>query len=282
MAAKSGKLVVITGPSGVGKGTLIKAFLQSDRPEIVFSISATTRTPRPGEVEGREYYFLSRSQFEGKIRAGEFLEWAEYAGNFYGTLKQPVEQAIAQGKIVLLEIELAGARQVAQNYPQAQKIFIAPPSLEVLAQRLAQRGSETESAIAKRLEQAQVELAAQAEFDLVIINDRLETALTQLSQAIFPSASPQAQIALAAFIAIFIAELGDKTQLTTLTLAAESHNPLIVFLGVAIALVSTSLLGVVAGKWLGQKIPPQLLNSLAGVVFLLLSLKLLWEIVLAH
>lgn len=279
MAAKSGKLVVITGPSGVGKGTLIKAFLQNNRhQEIVFSVSATTRSPRPGETEGKEYYFLDRNQFEAKIRAGEFLEWAEYAGNFYGTPKSPVEQAIAAGKIVLLEIELAGARQVAQNYPQAQKIFIAPPSLAVLAQRLAQRGSETPAAIAKRLDQATIELAAQTEFDQVIVNDRLEIALNQLNQAIYPTAQPQ--IALAAFGAIFIAELGDKTQLTTLTLAAESHNPLIVFLGVAIALISTSLLGVLAGKWLGQKIPPQLLNTLTGLVFLILALKLLAEIVL--
>jgi len=290
-----GKLVVITGPSGVGKGTLLKAFLQRDRlakPQILLSTSATTRNPRDGEVNGKEYYFLSRTEFEQKIESGDFLEWAEYAGNLYGTPKPPVEVAIAEGKIVLLEIELAGARQVAKTYSQAQRIFIAPPSVEVLKERLSKRGTDSEEAIAKRLQQAEIELAAQNEFDLVIVNDNLEIALQELEVAFFGKdpdlnketpASDSNQnlgIAITAFITVFLAEIGDKTQLATLILAAESQSALTVFLGAAIALITTSFLSVVAGKWLGKRFSPQLLNTLAGCIFLLLSLSLLWEAII--
>jgi guanylate kinase len=283
-----GKLVVITGPSGVGKGTLLKAFLSGDRStksQILLSTSATTRSPRSGEVNGKEYYFLSRTEFEQKIQLGDFLEWAEYAGNLYGTPKPPLELAIAEGKIIVLEIELAGARQVAKNYPQAQKIFIAPPSVEILKERLSKRGTDSESAIAKRLQQAEIELAAQNEFDLVIVNDDLEVALEELEVAFFgksqllsnSSSNPNIGIAITAFVAVFLAEIGDKTQLATLVLAAESHSALTVFFGAGIALISTSFLGVIAGKWLGERFSPELLNTLAGCSFLLLSLSLLWE-----
>jgi guanylate kinase len=305
--AKSGKLIVVTGPSGVGKGTLIKAFLAGDRlpkGSILLSTSATTRQPRTGELNGREYYFLSRIEFEQKIESGDLLEWAEYAGNLYGTPRTPVVAAIAEGKIVLLEIELAGARQVAKTYAQAQRIFIAPPSIAVLQQRLNQRGTDSEAAIAKRLQQAEIELAAQNEFDLVIVNDNLEIAVQQLELAFLGENSPienlpteksskdsssksnlsqsnfsksNLSIAIASFIAVFLAEIGDKTQLTTLVLAAESHSALTVFVGVAIALTTTSFLGVVAGKWLSNRFSPQLLNTLAGCSFLWLSLSLLWE-----
>jgi guanylate kinase len=295
--ANLGKLIVVTGPSGVGKGTLLKAFLKRDRlanPPILLSTSATTRNPRAGESDGREYYFLSRTEFEQKIESGDLLEWAEYAGNLYGTPKQPVVAAIAEGKIVLLEIELAGARQIAQTYAQALRIFIAPPSIVVLQQRLNQRGTDSEAAIAKRLAQAEIEMAAQHEFDLTIVNDVLEVAVQELEFAFFgadqlidkpsqdsslanPTLKPSLNIAITSFIAVFLAEIGDKTQLTTLILAAESHSALTVFLGAAIALISTSFLGVLAGKWLSKRFSPNLLNTLAGFSFLLLSLSLLWE-----
>lgn len=181
----SGKLVVITGPSGVGKGTLLKALTAKYAQKLMFSVSATTRSPRVGEIEGINYFFYTRSEFEQKQQTGLFLESAEYAGNLYGTPKEPVEVAIAQGKIVILEIELKGARQVVENFPTAQKIFIAPPSMAVLEQRLRQRNQDHPEAIARRLNHAQIEMAAQGEFDVVIINNDLETALGELEQAIF-------------------------------------------------------------------------------------------------
>ncbi|AFY74212.1 guanylate kinase [Synechococcus sp. PCC 7502] len=182
---KKGKLLVVTGPSGVGKGTLLNALATKYPEQFVFSVSGTTRPPRDGETDGVNYFFYSRTEFEQKQAACMFLEWAEYAGNLYGTPREPVEAAIAQAKIVILEIELKGARQISQSYPDAQKIFIAPPSMQVLEQRLRQRSQDDESAIARRLDHAQVEIAASGEFDQVIINNDLATALAELEQAIF-------------------------------------------------------------------------------------------------
>lgn len=183
---QKGKLLVITGPSGVGKGTLLGALADRYPQKFVFSVSGTTRSPRAGEINGVNYFFYSREEFAHKQDLGMFLESAEYAGNLYGTPKQPVEEAIAQGKIVILEIELEGARQIARTFP-ALKIFIAPPSMQVLEQRLRQRQQDSESAIARRLNHAEIEMAASAEFDLVIINNDLETALGELEKAIFNS-----------------------------------------------------------------------------------------------
>jgi guanylate kinase len=183
----AGKLVVVTGPSGVGKGTLLKILAERYPQRFVFSISATTRSPRSGEVDGREYFFLTRPEFELRQSEDAFLEWAEYAGNLYGTPRQAVEAWIKAGEVVLLEIELVGARKVAQAFPDAQKIFITPPSLAVLEQRIRDRGMDNEAAIAKRLEHAQAEIDAAQEFDVAIVNDDLETALGKLEQAIFPS-----------------------------------------------------------------------------------------------
>jgi guanylate kinase len=180
----SGKLIVITGPSGVGKGTLL-AKLRQHHPELFFSISATTRAPRPGEVEGQSYYFVSHEQFQDMIAAGELLEWAEFAGNCYGTPRQAVTAQIAKGKVVILEIELQGARQVRQTYPQALQVFILPPSFAELEQRLRQRAQDSEAAIARRLATAQSEIAAADEFDVQIINDDLDTALMDLGQVLF-------------------------------------------------------------------------------------------------
>ena len=180
----TGNLVVVTGPSGVGKGTLLRSLLQR-HPDLYFSISATTRAPRPGEVEGRNYYFVSRLQFEAMIANGELLEWAEFAENLYGTPRLPVENQIRQGRLVLLEIELKGARQVRQTYPLAQQIFILPPSVEELERRIRGRGQDSEAAIARRLARAQAELRAASEFDVQIVNDNFEKALTRLETALF-------------------------------------------------------------------------------------------------
>ena len=126
-----GKLIVITGPSGVGKGTIVKSLLEKN-PQIFLSISATTRSPRQGEVDGVNYYFLSRDQFEAMIDKSELLEWAEYAGNYYGTPKNPVVEGIKKGKTIILEIEVLGARQVQKTFPSATRIFILPPSFSEL------------------------------------------------------------------------------------------------------------------------------------------------------
>lgn len=181
---QTGRLVVITGPSGVGKGTLLK-HLRQRYPDLYLSVSATTRTPRSGEVDGQHYYFVSRDIFEKMIEKNELLEWAEYAGNYYGTPRQPVEVQIERGNQVILEIELQGARQVAQSFPEGLKIFILPPSLEDLERRIRNRGQDNEAAIARRLSRARIELEAAAEFDVQIINDDLEQALAVLEATLF-------------------------------------------------------------------------------------------------
>ncbi|WP_346289705.1 guanylate kinase [Sphaerothrix gracilis] len=183
-SAKPGKLVVFTGPSGVGKGTLLRRLLDR-HPELYLSTSATTRQPRPGEVDGQHYYFVDRDKFERMVAAGELLEWAEFAGNYYGTPIEPVQQQVQAGHWVVLEIELEGARQVEQSCPEALRIFILPPSLGELERRLRDRSQDSEAAIARRLQRASVEVEAADEFDIQIVNDDLETALQQLEQALF-------------------------------------------------------------------------------------------------
>jgi len=178
-----GKLIVLTGPSGVGKGTLVKSLLDRN-PHLHLSISATTRLPRSGEKDGVDYYFMDRTRFEQKIEKKELLEWAEYAGNYYGTPKESVEKQIASGKSVLLEIELLGARAIEKTYPDALRLFILPPSMAELERRLKARGKDTPEAIAKRLERAKTEVAASQEFDRQIVNDDIETALMEIESAI--------------------------------------------------------------------------------------------------
>lgn len=180
----SGRLIVLTGPSGVGKGTLLAALFQA-HPELYLSISATTRAPREGEIEGVNYYFFDRAQFEQAIQADELLEWAEFAGNYYGTPIQPVRDRVAAGGLMILEIELLGARQVAKIFPEALRIFILPPSMEILEERLRSRAQDSEEAILKRLAVARSEIAAADEFDLQIVNDNLDTALAEIETAIF-------------------------------------------------------------------------------------------------
>ncbi|MGF1499973.1 MAG: guanylate kinase [Elainellaceae cyanobacterium] len=179
-----GKLIVLTGPSGVGKGTLLRRLLQR-HPSLNLSISATTRPPRPGEVHGRHYYFVSRETFEQMLLHDDLLEWAEFAGNYYGTPRRPVEQKIAAGERVVLEIELIGARKIRRVFPSAFQIFVLPPSLEELERRLRERGHDAEEAIARRLARAQTEITAANEFDLQVVNDDLENALDQIQAALF-------------------------------------------------------------------------------------------------
>jgi guanylate kinase len=179
-----GKLIVLTGPSGVGKGTLLRSLLQR-HPELYLSVSATTRQPRPGEIDGQHYYFVSRDKFEQMVSEGELLEWAEYAGNYYGTPRTPVERQIQLGQSVILEIEVVGARKIHHTFPTALRLFVLPPSLAELEQRIRGRGQDSEEAIARRLSRAKAEIEAANEFDVQIVNDDMEQALLLIEAAIF-------------------------------------------------------------------------------------------------
>lgn len=175
----AGRLVVVSGPSGVGKGTVV-AEMRRQRPELALSTSATTRAQRPHEVHGQQYFFLTSAEFSDLIDADGFLEWAEFNGHRYGTPVNAVHQALAAGKTLLLEIEVQGARQVRQRMPNALLIFLAPPDRAELARRLEGRGTETSEEIAARLHIAEDELAAQADFDHVVVNANLDEAVTQI------------------------------------------------------------------------------------------------------
>jgi guanylate kinase len=170
-----GRLIVVSGPSGAGKSTLIRASLEAV-PELAYSVSATTRGPRPGEVDGRDYIFLSRQEFERWIQEGRFLEWAEYSGNLYGTPEQKVEEFLDEGKSVILELELQGAWQVQINRPDAVMVFVRAPSLEETRRRLTGRATESEEALESRLATAVGEVAARDEFDHEVINENRERA----------------------------------------------------------------------------------------------------------
>jgi guanylate kinase len=172
----------------VGKGTLVRALL-ARHPELYVSVSATTRSPRPGEIDGVSYHFVSRSAFERMIANGELLEWAEFAGNLYGTPRSTVEAQIRHGNWVILEIELEGARQIRQTYPEALRIFILPPSIPELEFRIRNRGQDTEDAIARRLARAQAEIDAANEFDIQIVNDDFDKALDRIESALFATAA---------------------------------------------------------------------------------------------
>jgi guanylate kinase len=174
------EVLVITGPSGVGKGTVIRLLL--DRfPRMALSVSATTRRPRPGETAGVDYHFLTEERFQERIDAGDFLEWAEYAGHRYGTLRSELER---NAHPLVLEIEVQGARQVRERVPEATSVFIAPPSEAALRTRLIGRGSDTSEQIERRLEVARQELAARDEFDHVVVNDDLDAAVEELSRLV--------------------------------------------------------------------------------------------------
>ncbi|MGB3655739.1 MAG: guanylate kinase [Rivularia sp. (in: cyanobacteria)] len=179
----TGKLIVLTGPSGVGKGTLMRLLL-SRHPELNYSISATTRPPRPGEVDGKDYYFISRSKFQRLIEQGEFLEWAEFAGNLYGTPRKPVIDLMESGKSVLLEIELEGARKIRAAFPELLSIFILPPTFNELEKRIRGRKKDSSEAISRRLKRAKEEIDSASEFHIQIVNDDLETAVRDIEVAI--------------------------------------------------------------------------------------------------
>jgi guanylate kinase len=181
--AAEGKVFVITGPSGVGKGTLISKLLEAV-PELELSVSATTRTPRPGEQDGREYHFLSADEFERRVAEGDFLEHATYSGNRYGTLRSAVDERLEAGRSVVLEIELQGARQVRKAKPEAVQIFIAPPDPGALRERLRGRGTDSDEAIELRLQTAEEELAAREEFPHQLVNDDVQKAAEKLEQLV--------------------------------------------------------------------------------------------------
>ena len=179
--AVSSRVLVLSGPSAVGKSTVVRR-LRELMPELFFSVSATTRAPRPGEADGVDYRFVTPERFQRLIDDGAMLEWADIHGGLHrsGTLAEPVERAAKSGQPVLIEVDLAGARAVKKALPEAVTVFLAPPSREALRQRLADRGTETADVMARRLATAEAELAAQGEFDVVVVNSRLESACYEL------------------------------------------------------------------------------------------------------
>lgn len=178
-----GKLFVLSGPSGVGKGTICKKLLENIDLEI--SVSATTRKPREGEIEGVSYFFVNHDRFEDMIQKGEFLEHAEVFGNYYGTPKQKVLDKLAWGKDVLLEIDVQGAMQVKENYPESITIFVYPPSLATLKHRLAGRGTESEESLNQRIAKALTEIEMLKNYDYYIVNDELDDAVKNVKSIIY-------------------------------------------------------------------------------------------------
>lgn len=183
MDIKKGKLFVISGSSGVGKGTLLKQLVQRN-PELEVSISATTRNPRPGEVDGVNYFFTSKEDFLKEVENGDFLEWAEFNGNYYGTKQAWVERNLNKGRNLILEIETKGALQIKEKMPDAVLIFILPPSLEELEHRLRGRNTEDEVTIQGRLHEVKREIECSKNYDYRIINDDLEKALAELEKLV--------------------------------------------------------------------------------------------------
>ena len=181
--AKRGGLYVISGPSGVGKGTLVSKLMEL-RDDVALSVSATTRSPRPGEVDGKNYFFLTKEKFKDLIDADGFIEWAEYAGNFYGTPLDFVEEQLSAGTNVILEIEVQCAFQVKEKLPDATLIFIEPPSMDELERRIIGRGTESEDVIESRMRTARVEMERKMEYDIAVMNDDVDSAVARLSECI--------------------------------------------------------------------------------------------------
>ena len=178
-----GRLVVLLGPSAVGKSTVVHR-LREELPQPYFSVSMTTRDPRPGEVDGRDYFYVTREEFQEKIDAGEMLEWADIHGGLQrsGTPAGPVRDALSEGRQVLVEVDIVGARNVARMMPEANTVFLAPPSWEVLVDRLVGRGTEPQDVIDRRLKTAKAELAAKDEFDVVVVNDDIDRAVAEITE----------------------------------------------------------------------------------------------------
>lgn len=181
--SRVGNLFVVSGPSGAGKGTLLSQVIERI-PDAWVSVSATTRSPRPGEIEGVHYFFLDTDHFKSLVEQDGFLEWAQVHDNYYGTLKQSVIDHMNAGDQVILEIDVQGALQVRKALPEAHLVFIDPPSLEELERRLRQRGTETEDVISSRMKTAEVELAQKMEYDVQVVNDDLERAVDELVEVI--------------------------------------------------------------------------------------------------
>ena len=177
------KLIIITGPSGVGKGTVVKELLDRNK-DIWLSISATTRNPRVGEKDGLNYYFISEERFKDMIDKKEFLEWAQFAGNYYGTPLSSVNEKIEKGFIVLLEIEVEGAKQIKEKFPESLSIFLLPPSKEELEKRIRNRGTEKEEAIDRRLSRANYEIASSNQFDFVLTNHDVDETVKEVFKII--------------------------------------------------------------------------------------------------
>jgi len=176
---RKGKTFIITGPSGVGKGTIIKQLFEG-REDLYFSVSATTRAPRPGEIDGVHYHFLSREQFQSWVDQGEFLEHAEFVENCYGTPKRYVDEAMASGKDAILDIEVQGAQQIHVLRPKAVRIFIVPPSWDELERRLVGRGTEDAEKVRKRLERSRIEFPIAREFDYIVVNHTIDQAVSEI------------------------------------------------------------------------------------------------------
>ena len=183
MQGNRGILIVISGPSGAGKGTICKALLEK-HDNIFISVSATTRAPRAGEVEGVNYYFLTKEAFEEKVNNNGFLEYANVHGNFYGTPKVNVEKMLDEGKDVILEIDIQGALQVKENFKEGVFIFILPPSMEELKQRIIKRGSETEESLMTRFKNAYKEINYVSKYNYAVVNDKLEVAVSKVEAII--------------------------------------------------------------------------------------------------
>ena len=181
--SRVGNLFVVSGPSGAGKGTLLSQVIERI-PDAWVSVSATTRSPRPGEIEGVHYFFLDTDHFKSLVEQDGFLEWAQVHDNYYGTLKQSVIDHMNAGDQVILEIDVQGALQVRKALPEAHLVFIEPPSLEELERRLRQRGTETDDLISSRMKTAEVELAQKMEYDVQVVNDDLERAVDELVEVI--------------------------------------------------------------------------------------------------
>lgn len=176
---KGGLLIVVSAPSGAGKTTIVKEILKQF-PEFLFSVSATTREKRPGEINGREYLFMTREEFEKRIASGDLVEYEEIYGNYYGTLKSEVEKALEKNCVMVFDVDVKGALSIKKKFPQAVLIFINPPSVEELRRRLLLRGSETKEQIDKRMERVPMELEKSREFDYIVVNDDLKKAVNEV------------------------------------------------------------------------------------------------------
>jgi guanylate kinase len=177
-AGAEGQVLVISGPSGCGKSTICRRLLED--PRVEFSVSATTRERRPGEVDGRDYRFVDKARFREHIERGDFIEWAEVHGNLYGTLRGPMERAIAAGKVFLLEVDVQGGAQLKALGVPGLYLFVAPPDMETLKERLVGRGTDTPEAVERRLRKAQEEMLSKDKYDRVVVNDDLERAFAEV------------------------------------------------------------------------------------------------------